>query len=129
MSLNGSDGLLKRAWHRLGTTDEQMEAAELQESSRTAGATAIDHCDCGEIVTVSGPLRSVTLRPVEGVPSVEAEIYDGSGHISLLWMGRRRIAGIEPGRVLTATGRLADKDGRRVIFNPRYALRATQVSE
>lgn len=126
---DGSGGVLKRAWKRLGTSDADYEAAELQESSRGAGATAIDCCNCGDIVTVSGPLRSVTLRPVEGLPSVEAELYDGSGRISLLWMGRRRIVGIEPGRVLTATGRLAEKDGHRVIFNPRYALQAAVPTE
>lgn len=119
-------GLLRRAWHNLGSSDEQLEAEELQESSRGAGATAITNCEEGCVVTVSGPLRSVTLRPVEGVPSVEAELYDGSGRILLLWMGRRRIVGIEPGRVLTATGRLTNNNGRRVIFNPRYSLRPTK---
>ncbi|NQU37582.1 MAG: OB-fold nucleic acid binding domain-containing protein [Actinobacteria bacterium] len=120
---------LRKMWQRLGTSDADIEAGELQESARGAGATAIDHCACGEIVTVCGPLRSVTLLPVAGLPSVEAELYDGSGAISLVWMGRRRIQGIEPGRVLTATGRLGMAQGRRVIYNPRYALRPISVGE
>lgn len=126
---NTGGGVLKRALHKFGSSDEQLEAEELQESSRDAGATAIDCCQEGSVVTVSGPLRSVTLRPIDGVPSVEAELYDGSGRILLLWMGRRRIVGIEPGRVLTATGRLTNNNGRRVIFNPRYSLRPTKGSE
>lgn len=129
MSNDNSPGILRRTLARLGTTDQAIEAAELRKSAQTSGATAIEECDCGQIVTVSGSLRSVTLSPLAGVASVEAEIYDGSGRISLLWMGRRRIVGIEPGRVLTVTGRLVNRDGARVIFNPRYSLRAFEASE
>ena len=120
---------LRKMWQRLGTSDAEIEAVELQESARGAGATAIDRCACGEIVTVCGPLRSVTLLPVAGLPAVEAELYDGTGSIALIWMGRRRIAGIEPGRVLTATGRLGVSQGHPVIYNPRYALRPITVGE
>jgi len=120
---------IKRLWQRLGTSDAQLEAEELQASSREAGAIAISSCTDGQVVTVSGPLRSVILKPVSGLPSVEAQIYDGSGQVTLLWMGRRRIAGIEPGRVLSATGRLSNCDGNRVIFNPRYALKPVHVSD
>ncbi len=126
---SSEDSKLRRALHRLGSSDEQIEAEELQESSRSAGATAIDECGRGDIVTISGPLRSVTLRPIAGLPTVEAEMYDGSGRVLLLWMGRRRIAGIEPGRVLTATGRMSFANGKRVLFNPRYSLRPVPAGE
>lgn len=129
MSSTTEDGALRRLWRRLGSSDEQIEAAELQESSRTAGAMAIDNCNCGDVVTVAGPLRSVTLKPAESLPSVEAEIYDGSGRVVLVWMGRRHIAGIDPGRVLVATGRMNLIDGQRVMYNPRYSLRAIAASE
>ena len=129
MSSTSEDGALRRLWRRLGSSDDEIEAAELQESSRTAGAAAIDTCNCGEVVTVAGPLRSVTPKPAESLPSVEAEIYDGSGRVVLVWMGRRHIAGIEPGRVLVATGRMNLIDGQRVIYNPRYSLRAIAAGE
>jgi hypothetical protein len=74
---------------------------------------------------VTGTLRTVTLRPRAGVPALEAELWDGTGTISLIWLGRRRIGGIEPGRRLVAYGRLAVGDGGRVIFNPIYELLAT----
>jgi hypothetical protein len=44
--------------------------------------------------------------------------------VTLVWLGRRRIPGIEPGRTLTACGRFADVEGKRVIYNPRYELGA-----
>jgi hypothetical protein len=43
--------------------------------------------------------------------------------IDLVWLGRRKIAGIEPGRVVRAEGLVSVQDGRKVMFNPRYELR------
>ena len=76
-----------------------------------------------EQVVVAGTLRTVTLRPRAGVPALVAELYDGSGTISIVWLGRRQIAGIEPGRQLICLGRVSLDHDRPVIFNPRYELR------
>ena len=35
---------------------------------------------------------------------------------------RRRIAGIEPGRTMRVRGRLAVRDGRKVLYNPYYEI-------
>jgi hypothetical protein len=71
---------------------------------------------------VAGVLRSVVLRPREGVPTVEAELFDGSGSIDLVWLGRRTITGIEPGRRIRIEGMVCDVDSRRTVYNPRYEL-------
>ena len=71
---------------------------------------------------VAGVLRSVVLRPREGVPTVEAELFDGTEGVTLIWMGRRRIPGIEPGRRVRLTGFVCTQEGRRTMFNPRYDL-------
>lgn len=60
-----------------------------------------------------------------GAPALEAELYDGSDVIDLIWLGRRKIAGIEPGRLVLAEGLVSIQDGRKVMFNPRYELRPT----
>ena len=74
-------------------------------------------------MTVTGRLRSVVYTPRDTVPTVDAELYDGSGSVHLVWLGRSRIAGIEPGRALVARGRVAEQDGLKVIFNPWYELK------
>ena len=74
-------------------------------------------------MTLCGTLRTVTLRPRAGVPALEAELYDGSGTVAIVWLGRRQIAGVEPGRGIRVHGRLAVNEGRPVMFNPRYELR------
>jgi hypothetical protein len=72
---------------------------------------------------VAGRLRSVVYTPRDTVPTVDAELYDGSGSVHLVWLGRRRIPGVEPGRGVIARGRVAEQDGHLVIFNPWYELK------
>ena len=43
--------------------------------------------------------------------------------MDLVWLGRRRVAGIEPGRTIMARGRVGVHDGRLAIYNPWYELR------
>ncbi|UJP39184.1 OB-fold nucleic acid binding domain-containing protein [Cellulomonas palmilytica] len=115
---------LKELLHSLSASQAEVEAAEERvEAGRSVGCTSVDSAALRRRAKVSGVLRSVTFRPRQGVPALEAELYDGSGSLSLVWLGRREIAGIVPGRRLTAEGMVCLVDGRRTIFNPRYELR------
>lgn len=118
-----SPGVLRRAVTRLATSAKEHEAAELQKDCVQIGATLVSDLPDRERVRVAGTLRTVTLRPRAGVPALVAELYDGSGSLSLVWLGRRQIAGIEPGRALVAYGRVMRDGDQPVIFNPRYELR------
>jgi len=75
-----------------------------------------------EQVSVCGVLRTVTLRPRGGVPALEAELDDGTGVITVVWLGRRRITGIQPGRSMTVTGCIGTQGATPLMFNPRYEL-------
>ena len=46
--------------------------------------------------------------------------------VTLVWLGRRHIPGIQPGRAMTARGRIALRDNRKVIYNPHYELEAAK---
>jgi hypothetical protein len=117
-------GRLRRALHRLSADADQLDAEELQEDTAAAGATPVARCGNRDVVCVFGVLKMVTLKPRGGAPTLEAQLYDGSGSVYLIWLGRRRIAGVEPGRQLVARGRLTVHEGRPTIFNPDYELRA-----
>jgi hypothetical protein len=103
---------------------DRDEARELRKDTRKAGLVAINDAPDRERVVVQGTLKTVTLRPRGGVPALEAELYDGSGSISVIWLGRRRIGGITPGRAIRVEGRIGVQDQQRVMYNPRYSLRA-----
>ncbi|HEY0531497.1 MAG TPA: OB-fold nucleic acid binding domain-containing protein, partial [Actinoplanes sp.] len=68
--------------------------------------------------------RTVAYTPRTNLPTLEADLWDGSDVVTLVFLGRRSIAGIEPGRQLTARGRIASRDDRKVIYNPYYELEA-----
>jgi hypothetical protein len=120
---DASPGVLRRALHRLTTPEHVLEAENRQEQSLESGGTPVQRCRDRAQVCVVGMLRTVTIQPRGGSPSLQAELWDGSGSVDVVWIGRRRIAGIEPGRVIRAEGRMTQRDGRRVMFNPRYELR------
>lgn len=107
----------------LASAEEVAAVEERDEAARFQGCSAVAAVSDRRRASVAGVLRSVVLRPREGVPTVEAELYDGSGALDLVWLGRRRIAGVEPGRRVRAEGMVCEIDGRRTMFNPRYELR------
>ena len=124
MGRNGEAGALKRALRKLTATDEELDAEELREDVvDELGGTPVAECADREPVCVAGQIRAVKLRPVGGVPALEAELFDGEDTVSLVFLGRRNIPGVEPGRTVVANGRLRREDGRALIYNPRYQLR------
>jgi hypothetical protein len=116
-------GRLFRIFRGLTADVEDLDAEDLREDVEQTGATAVVRCARGDTVTVAGRLRSVVYTPRDNVATVEAELFDGSGSVRLIWLGRRRIPGIEPGRSLVARGRLAEQDGEFVLYNPWYELK------
>ena len=115
---------LRRFFNRLTASEQELEAEELQRDAVKCGAVPAGDCRRGQVVSVSGRLRTVAYTPRTNLPTLEADLYDGSDVVTLVFLGRRAIAGIEPGRQLTARGRIAVRDGRKVIYNPYYELEA-----
>ena len=113
---------VRAALHGLVASQDELEATEERRETVRRGCTAVTDLADRRRARVSGVLRSVTLRPSQTVPALEAELYDGSGSVNVVWLGRRRIAGIEPGRRLRLEGLVCVQNGRRTMYNPRYEL-------
>ncbi len=99
-----------------------QHARDLRRTHTGAGEMTVAEAPDRQIVELCGSLRTVTLRPRGGVPALEAELDDGSGVLTIVWLGRRRIAGINPGQSMRVGGRIGIHDGVRVMYNPRYEL-------
>jgi RecG-like helicase len=108
--------------HRLTATAEHLDAAELQEKVEERSCMPVTELTRGRSCQVVGRLRAVVYTPSETVPTLEAELFDGSDSLDLVWLGRRRIAGIEPGRRVLARGRVGVHNGRLAMYNPWYEL-------
>lgn len=107
---------------QLTRSRSESEALDLIQDSVRAGAQCIDSVPHGVPVTLCGRIRATTLRPAQTCPAVEIDLYDGSGHLAVIWLGRRRIRGIEPGRTIVVHGRVTAPAGVPTMYNPRYEL-------
>ncbi|MGH3450658.1 MAG: OB-fold nucleic acid binding domain-containing protein [Haloechinothrix sp.] len=119
-------GYFSRMVHKLTSDVDELDADDLSAKSAAGGAQRASECSAGEEVTMLGRLRSVELCPSNEVATLEAELFDGTEGVILVWLGRRKIPGIEPGRILKVHGRLADRDGHKVLYNPYYELQNAQ---
>jgi amino acid transporter len=117
------EGSLARLRHHIAAAHEQIQAEELQARVADVHATPIADLADRDQCEVAGTLRTVTVRPRGNSPALQAELWDGSGSVTLVWLGRRNIPGIEPGRHLKVRGRVSSHRGTRTIFNPGYELR------
>ena len=106
------------AW--ANSTDQH--ARDMRRTFTEPGLDCIGDAPDREHVRLRGTLRTVTLRPRGGVPALEAELYDGTGTVTVIWLGRRRISGVNPGRSIEVQGRIGWHDGQRIMYNPRYEL-------
>lgn len=116
-------GAFRRMLRKLTSDVDVLDADDLSEDSERSGAQRASECACGQEVTMLGRLRSVEFCPEDDSSAqLQAELYDGTEGVTLVWMGRRRIPGIEPGRTMRVRGRISIRDGRKVLYNPYYEI-------
>lgn len=120
-----AENKLVRALKRLGASNAELESEERQRVAVSAGANKVGECHDRQSARLRGTITVLTMKPRAGMPWLEAEFSDGSGAITLIWMGRREIPGITAGRELIVSGRVSYVDGRRRLFNPYYELIAS----
>jgi RecG-like helicase len=99
-----------------------IEADELRSKFGSLNTTLIADAPIAVRVRVGGTVRSLTLRCRAQVPALEVDLYDGSDALTLVFLGRRLIRGINPGRGLIASGRVTRRGSTLVMYNPTYEL-------
>jgi RecG-like helicase len=73
-------------------------------------------------VRLAGRVKSVRVQPRAGTSNLECVLTDGTGSVLLIFQGRPRIPGIEPGARLVAEGMVGSWGRRMAILNPDYEL-------
>ena len=71
---------------------------------------------------VQGRVTSIKTAPRGAAPALQVEIWDETGGVSLQFLGRRDIAGLEVGSQMRAEGMVGEDEGSMVILNPSYEL-------
>ena len=120
------ESMLRRVLHRVTASNEDLADDDLQRSSINAGVSTIAEARMRSRASLQGRIEVLTLNTrgtTRGTNRwLEAELRDGTGAVTLIWMGRRRIPGLRAGRRISVEGMITEADGRRVIYNPRYTV-------
>lgn len=117
--------VLKKMFRNLTASMSELDEEKLREfCSSQANCSAIREAQPRQQVSLVGEITTLRIVPRAGSPSLEATINDGSGSLVAVWTGRRRIAGVAPGKRLMITGRGAPigPGGRLLFYNPVYEL-------
>jgi amino acid transporter len=110
----------------------------------TGADRAADHPTAGEVLTapiprsdgtipitavrirrparVRGRIQSIRVQPWAGVPTLECTLVDESGGLSVVFLGRREVAGVALGTHMVVEGVAGEHHGRLAILNPTYQL-------
>jgi hypothetical protein len=113
---------LRQWWRNLNAAAHELDAEALRESAVESGSEVIENVISGQLTTLYGTLHSLVFNPETSVPTFRAELFDGSGVVQLVWLGRRKIRGLYPGVRLSAEGRLVLVDDKLVMYNPKYRV-------
>jgi RecG-like helicase len=115
----------RRFFRRMAESDEQRYGEEiLAWSQGVPGSVRIAGAEPRSHVKIAGVVRRITVRPLEGHESLEAILFDGTGEVTVMWMGRRAIRGLSLGTRLIVEGLLAEQRGERRLVNPTFEFSA-----
>lgn len=110
-------------------TNPEATAALLGNGSpqppRSRGARAISDATSRERVTLEGTVHSMRVQPWAGVAALECILQDNTGRISVVFIGRRQIAGITVGARIRVTGVIGTHERHQAMLNPAYELLST----
>ena len=119
-----AEGYLRRLSRRLTEDPEQRDAEELTGEAVAKGSSAITIAPWEAGLTcIATEVSSVETNAKGCGCGVKAELFDGTDSVTLVWLGQRRIPGIESGRTLRVQGRMGKlDDGSKAIYNPHYEI-------
>jgi amino acid transporter len=103
------------------TSAEPLAPAE-KRSFRKPGVTPLGEVVHRQRTTVAGRIKNVRVQPWAGVPTFECTLVDPTGALTIVFLGRRSVAGLEPGAKLVASGAIGTYQGRLAMLNPSYEL-------
>ena len=84
--------------------------------------TPISHLVWRKRAQVEGRVSAIRTSSNNQSPKVEVEIWDETGGVTLQFLGRREITGLEVGELLRAEGMVGESQGSLTILNPSYEI-------
>jgi len=115
-------GIRDRARRRFGAPVAELDRMRLEDRYCGLGVGRVSEAPLREPCRLAGEVQGLRVVPRAGSPSLEVTVSDGSGRAVAVFLGRRQLAGLVPGRGVVLEG-VARKEGNRtVLLNPAYTL-------
>ena len=114
--------MLKKLVDRITKPVEETDREKLSEYCDARLLEPMDAIAGRQPVRVGGEVRSVRIVPRAGAPALEVTVTDGRGAVVAVFLGRRKVAGMAPGRRVALAGMAAHSGKRFVLVNPAYEL-------
>jgi hypothetical protein len=115
-------GLRDRARKRLAPSTAELDKSRLQDRYSELDVTSICDVELRRPSRLGGEVQGLRVVPRAGSPTLEVTVTDGSGRAVAVFLGRRSLPGVTPGRGLVIEGVPRKEGGRTVIVNPAYTL-------
>ncbi len=115
---------LRKALKGLRSSTDDLHRERLAEryDTEALGTIPIASAPCRVRIRIAGEVARMRVVPRAGSPSLEVTVDDGTGRALVIFTGRRRIGGVEPGRSMVLEGTARDTNNRVVLMNPAYTL-------
>ena len=114
--------------------DEARRLAETTAAFEELGRAALDgvipigHVQWRARVKVAGRVKALRVQPwSEKIASLELTLVDGTGGLTVVFLGRRQIGGIHLGSHLSVEGTVAETRNQLALLNPAYQLLPHEV--
>ena len=102
--------------------DEQAVESTGEVSHYSEDRISINQATWRKRAHIRGKVASIRTAPSGGAPRVEVEVWDETGGITLQFLGRRNVVGLDVGSTICAEGMVGEEDGALTILNPSYEL-------
>jgi hypothetical protein len=113
---------LKDAFNSKAKPMRELDAERLVDRFAELRLQPLGELEARDRTKVCGEVKRMTIKPRSGIPSTEIVINDGTGDATVIFSGRRHVAGIEHGHCIVIEG-VAFADANRLVFlNPAYSL-------
>ncbi len=109
--------LVDRMTKSVEDTDREQLAAFCDDLE---GLVHLDQLPLRVPVRLGGEISSVRIVPRSGAPALEVTVSDGRGSVVAVFLGRRKIAAMSPGRRLVVEGVPVARGPERLVYNPWY---------
>jgi amino acid transporter len=104
----------------------RYKAAPPSGSTLSAGLPAdrvsIESLSPRQRARVAGKVYSMRVQPWSGVAALELTLVDDSGALTVVFFGRRQLAGVSTGTHILIEGLVGEHHGRMAVLNPAYQI-------